>query len=200
MRVSQKYISIWTVLGIAMVCNFLFIQCHSKNLYPKETSSLDSLKIVLQVKKQELNKSTIHMSQYGFDKYEPYKKFLLEHIKDTILRVEATALQLYIKSGNLLTNYNMNMPKQNGEVELTISQLQLLSEDLKSNNIPANKVQDYYENEIAHATMLIARMEKDLLLVNSALNGLNTSRSKVEDFLRKNNLGELPKLVNDSVH
>lgn len=84
---------------IFIFSSLLLYSCGPSHLYDKQASVLDSTKIVLQVKLNELKKIETNIEQRGFSKYEAYKKFLNSNLNDTLSRIEATAVQQFLNSG-----------------------------------------------------------------------------------------------------
>src|SRR5947209_4187471 len=80
--------------------------CGHSRLYNKQISVLDSTKIVLRVKLNELKKAETNIQLRGYSKYDLYKQFLNSNLKDTISHSEATTLQQFLSSGEVIKHYN----------------------------------------------------------------------------------------------
>ena len=182
---------------IFCACLFLF-SCKPSHLYDKQVGLLDSTKIVLQVKINELKKIETNIQQRGFSKYEAYKRFLNSNLNDTLTRIEATALQQFMSSGEIIRLYNESKTELIQQTETSIAQLQKLSSDLKENNLPPNQAQTYFDNEKNHADKLVGIIEKNIATVNVSLVNFKNSTQKTEELIMEINHGQLPSVVADS--
>ncbi len=175
-----------------------FSSCKNKSLYEKEISIIDSTKIVLQVKLNELNRAENNIESIGFVKYETYRVFLKNNIKDTVIRYEATALQQFVNSGKTIEQFMKNKSELIKQTETSIVQLQKLSTDVKENNLPLNLVQAYFSSEKSHAEELIKTIEQNIKAFNLSVNNYRNSIIKTEEYIRKINNGALPSVVPDA--
>lgn len=176
---------------------FLF-NCKRGNVYEKETAVLDSTKIVLQVKLNELKKAELNIHNLQYPKFETYSTFLKNNVKDTIERSVGNALQAFINSGNTIKEFNKSKVELIKQTETGILQIQKLSADLKENNIQHNVFQSYFNSEKGHADELIKTIEQNMKALNVSLNGYRNSLGKTEDYIKQINNGQLPVVVADS--
>lgn len=176
---------------------FLF-NCKRGNVYEKETAVLDSTKIVLQVKLNELKKAELNIHNLQYPKFETYSTFLKNNVKDTIERSIGNALQAFINSGNTIKEFNKSKVELIKQTETGILQIQKLSADLKENNIQHNVFQSYFNSEKGHADELIKTIEQNMKALNVSLNGYRNSLGKTEDYIKQINNGQLPVVVADS--
>ena len=183
---------------IFILLSLMFVNCKHTNYYEKETAILDSTKIVLQVKLNELKKSEQSMENLQYSKFETYNSFLKSNLKDTIGKSDGNALQLFIKSGNTINEFIKLKSELIKQTEVSITQIQKLSFDLKENNVQLNVVQSYFNSERGHADELIKTIEQNVKVLNLSLNNYRNSVPKTEEYIRKINNGELPKVVADS--
>jgi len=183
---------------ILILLSFLLVQCRHTNYYEKETAILDSTKIVLQVKLNELKKSEQAIENLQFSKFENYSSFLKNNVKDTIGKSEGNALQLFIKSGNTINEFIKAKSELIKQTETGISQIQKLSFDLKENNVQLNVVQSFFNSECGHANELIRTIEQNVKTFNLSLNNYRNSVPKAEEYIKQINNGELPQVVTDS--
>lgn len=167
-------------------------------MYEKEIAILDSTKIVLQVKLNELKKAETNIQNLQFPKFETYIVFLKSNVKDTIGRIEGNALQLFINSGNIIKEFNKSKSELIKQTETGILQIQKLSADIKENNVQHNVVQSYYNSEKDHADELIKTIEQNMKALNVSLNGYRNSLGKTEEYIKQINNGQLPVVVADS--
>ena len=159
---------------------------------------LDSTKIVLQVKLSELKKSEQVIENLQYSKFEPYASFLKTNVKDTIGKSEGNALQMFVRSGNTIKEFNKSKTELIRQTEVSITQIQKLSSDLKENNVQLNVVQPYYSSERGHADELIKTIEQNIKALNLSLNNYRNSVAKTEEYIKHINNGQLPAVVADS--
>jgi hypothetical protein len=182
---------------IAFVLLISFYGCKRGNMFEKEIALLDSTKIVLQVKLNELQRSGQNMQNYQFQKFEPYYSFLKSNVRDTIGRAEASAIQNFINAGKALNSFEKNKSELIKQTETSILQIQKLSADLKKNNIQGNVAQSYSGSEKGHAEELIKVIESNIRVLNLSLNSYKNSLPGTEEYIRQINNGSLPTLVSD---
>lgn len=167
-------------------------------MYEKEIAILDSTKIVLQVKLNELKKSEQSIQNLQFEKFEAYHSFLKSNVKDTIGKSEGNALQLFVKSGGTISDFNKSKSELIKQTETSILQIQKLSSDMKENSVQHNAAQSYYSSEKGHADELIKTIEQNVKALNLSINNYRNSVSKTEEYIKQINSGQLPSVVADS--
>ena len=167
-------------------------------MYEKETAILDSTKIVLQVKLNELKKSEQSIQNLQFEKFEAYQSFLKSNVKDTIGKTEGNALQLFVKAGGTISDFNKSKNELIKQTETSIVQIQKLSSDLKESNVQHNVALSYYSSEKGHADELIKTIEQNVKALNLSINNYRNSISKTEEYIKHINSGQLPSVVVDS--
>ena len=167
-------------------------------MYEKEISTIDSTKVVLQVKLNELLRAEKNIEVSAFSKFETYEAFLKSNIKDTLNKPEATAIQLFLNSGKTIKQFNLSKAELIKQTELSIAQLQKLSLDARENNIQQNALQSFYSTEKNHAEELIGVIEQNIKALNLSINSYRNSLPRTEDYIRIINNGALPTVVADS--
>lgn len=185
-------------LFIILLFTVALFNCKRGNIYEKEIALLDSTKIVLQVKLNELKKAETNILNLQFPKFETYKAFLKSNVKDTLGRIEGNALQLFVNSGSTIKEFNKTKTELIKQTETGILQIQKLSADIKENNIQHNVIQSYYNSEKGHADELIKTIEQNMKALNVSLNGYRNSLGKTEEYIKQINNGQLPVVVADS--
>jgi hypothetical protein len=193
----RVFVSLWQLILVITVLFFLS-GCRQKSPYEKETALLDSVKIVLQVKLNELKKAETNVQNTGFSKYEIYSRFLSGNLKDTIEKSQANAVRSFINSGKTVSSFNKTKPDLIRETEKTISQLQKLSSDLKEENIQPNAVRTYFDTETSHADKLITTIEQNIKSVNIGLINFRNAVPRTEELIKQINNGQLPTVVADT--
>ena len=178
--------------------SFFLAECRHTNYYEKETNLLDSTKIVLQVKLNELKKSEQAIQNLQFQKFETYHSFLKSNIKDTIGKIEGNALQLFVRAGETISDFNKSKSELIKQTETSILQIQKLSADVKENNIQLNVIQSYCYSEKGHAEELIKTIEQNVKALNLSINNYRNSVTKTEEYIKHINNGQLPTVVADS--
>lgn len=186
------------ILFSILVLLAVFTNCGRKNIYEKEISTIDSTKVVLQVKLNELLRAEKNIEVSAFSKFETYEAFLKSNIKDTLNKPEATALQLFLNSGKTIQQFNASKTELIKQTELSIEQLKKLSLDARENNIQQNALQSFYSTEKNHAEELITVIEQNIKALNLSINSYRNSLPRTEEYIRTINNGTLPTLVADT--
>lgn len=138
------------------------------------------------------------MESLQYPKYEAYATFLKNNVKDTIGKTEGNALQLFVKAGTTIKDFNKSKGELIKQTEISIAQIQKLSTDLKENNVQINVVQPYYNSERGHADELIKTIEQNVKALNLSLNNYRNSLARTEEYIKQINNGRLPTVVADS--
>lgn len=185
-------------LSIIIFVVVLFSSCKNKSNYDKEVAVIDSTKIVLQVKLNELKRAGQNIESSKFAKFEIYLAFLKSNIKDTLSKTDATAVQVFLNSGEVIKQFSGVQPELVRQTELSINQLQKLSIDAKEGNLRPDAVQAYYSTEKSHAEELIIAIEKNIKALNLSINNYRNSLIKTEDYIKQINNGILPTVVSDT--
>ncbi|MGZ4036712.1 MAG: hypothetical protein ACXVPQ_02720 [Bacteroidia bacterium] len=175
-----------------------FCGCSHSHFYDKQVALLDSTKIVLQVKLNELKKVETNIQQRGYSKYELYKRFLNSSLKDTISRHEATTIQQFLNAGEIIKQYSDGKNELIRQTETSIVQLQKLAADLRENNIHQRQALQFFETEKTHADKLVQVIEKNITAANIALMNYKSSTPRTEELIRQINHNQLPSVVADS--
>lgn len=186
------------VLFVIFVCICFFSNCKNKNVYEKEIAVIDSTKIVLQVKLNELKRAEQNIESVNYAKFETYAAFLKSNIKDTINKVDATAIQTFLKAGSIIQQFNTGKSELIHQTELSVSQLQKLASDVKENVIQPNGIQAFYTSEKSHAEELIAAIEQNIKALNLSITNYRNSIIRTEEYIKQINNGSLPTVVADS--
>lgn len=176
----------------------LFTNCSNKNLYEKEIAIVDSTKIVLQVKLNELLRAEKNIEVSAFSKFNTYTAFLKSNVKDTLRKHEATAIQLFINSGEVIKQFSASQPELIKQTELSINQLKKLSLDAKEGRLQPNALQSFYATEKSHAEELIEIIEQNIRALNLSINNYRNSLPRTEEYIKSINNGTLPTVVADS--
>lgn len=173
--------------------------CGYKSNYDKEIAIIDSTKIVLQVKLNELQRAEQNIESSAFIKFDTYKTFLKSNLKDTLRKSDASAVQLFLNSGNTIKQFNSTKGELIKQTELSVSQLIKLSVDAKENNLQPNAVKAFYSTEKSHAEELIQIIEKNIKALNISINNYRNSLPRTEEYIKSINNGSLPTEVADSI-
>lgn len=173
----------------------VFTNCSHKSNYEKEIAIIDSTKIVLQVKLNELQRAEQNIESSAFAKFETYQSFLKSNIKDTLKKSDASAIQYFINSGSVIKQFNSSKSELIKQTELSISQLLKLSQDAKENNLQPNAIKVFYSTEKSHAEELIQAIEKNIKALNISINSYRNSLPRTEEYIKSINNGSLPTVV-----
>ncbi len=185
-------------VAFILVATALFTNCGHKSMYEKEIAIVDSTKIVLQVKLNELLRAEKNIEISAFSKFETYMAFLKSNIKDTVRKSDATAIQQFINSGEVIKQFSASQTELIKQTELNINQLQKLSVDAKEGRLQANALQSFYSTEKSHAEELIGVIEQNIKALNLSINSYRNSLPRTEEYIRSINNGTLPTVVADS--
>lgn len=186
-------------VAIFVLSSMFLWNCKPTSLYEKEHAILDSTKIVLQVKSNELKKAEANIENTSFSKCNTYVQFLKTNLKDTVARIEANALQQFLNSCMTIEQFNQNKVELIKQTEMAISQLNKLSADLKTNSLPQNQVKIYFESEMQNANKVIAVIEQNLKALTISLINIKNSTPRTEEIIRNINNGQLPVVITDSI-
>ncbi len=182
-----------------ILLGIIFWRCGHSNIYNKQITLLDSTKIVLQVKLNELKKAESNISNLPFGKLEAYIVFLNSNLKDTINKFQANALQLFMSSGKTIKQFNESKSALIKQTETSILQIQKLSGDIKENNVSQNVIDNYFSIEKGEADKLINVIEQNIKALNLSLVNFKNSTPRTEELIRQINNGQLPAIVTDSI-
>lgn len=185
-------------LILIVVFAALLAGCKRNNAFEKETVIIDSTKVVLQVKLNELRRTSKNIEVIGLSKFETYNAFLRSNIKDTIARYEATAIQQFLNSGITILRFEKSKEELIRQTEISIAQLQKLSLDVREGKLPINTIRAYYCTEKSHAEELISIIEQNITAFNLSVNNYKNSVIKTEEYIKKINSGILPSVIPDS--
>jgi len=186
----------------AIIISFVAIllsNCAQKSVYDKETSTLDSLKIVLQVKRNELNKFDKAIESISAYKLKTYGAFLKSNLKDTINKNQANTLQIFLNAVEALTEFEKMRAPLASQTEISITQLQTLSADLKANLIQSDQATRFITNEKHNADRQISILEQTIKTLNISIINIRNYLPKTEDLIKQINGGKLPSVVSDSL-
>lgn len=186
------------IIGLTVFITTFFLSCKPQPVFDKDTALLDSIKIVLQVKINELQRTQENIKQASFSGYTVYASFLKSNLPDTIAKSEAVFIQQFLNSGRAIQQFNNELPGLLKESKIAVSQLQKLSGDVKENNIASNQKQNYIQAETKHANQTIETIEKNIRALNGSLFVFNANYRKTEEYIKKNNHGQLPSLVTET--
>jgi hypothetical protein len=174
-------------------------RCGHSHLYDKQTALLDSTKIVLQVKLNELKKAETNIQNLLFFKFDTYSRFLNSNLKDTIDKFQANALRAFISSGKVIKQFNESKAALIKQTETSINQIQKLSGDIKENQIAQNNIDNYFNKEKTEAEKMIEAIEQNIKALNLSLVNFKNSIPRTEDLIKQINHGQLPAVVKDSI-
>lgn len=186
-------------ITIFFLFSTLLFSCGRSHQYDKQISLLDSTKIVLQVKLNELKKAESNISNLPFGKFEAYSNFLNSNLKDTINKFQANALQLFMASGKIIKEFNSGKPSLIKQTETSIAQIQKLSGDIKENQVAQNVIDNYFNTEKTQADKLIGIIEQNIKALNLSLINFKNSTPRTEELIRQINNGQLPAIITDSI-
>lgn len=181
-----------------IVFNIALAGCNRNSGFEKERTTIDSTKVVLQVKLNDLQRTSKTIEIIGFSKFETYIAFLKNNVRDTMTKYDATALQLFINSGSTIQQFEKAKSNLIKQAETSIAQLQKLSLDVKEGSLPINTIKAYFSAEKHHAEELVRTIEQNIAAYNLSVNNYKNSVLRTEEYIKKINSGTLPLVVPDS--
>jgi hypothetical protein len=172
--------------------------CSNKDEQAKQIKSIDSISGALNQKLSELQKSDTIILEKALTKFNDYKHFIKQNINDTVSKKEADALQHFFASGNNLEGYYLNRQTILARGHLVNAQLNKLILDLKENTLEQNQLNEFTFAEKEQANDVIQKSILQQQLFQTNLQEFKNALPLVEELIKANNNGQLPKIVKDS--
>jgi len=187
--------SIFTLLIIVAFAS----SCKNTHAYDKYVKELDSLKVVIQQSVD--NFKTIDSASYmqAYAKQYTYSLFIDSHLKDTVTKTVAENLQNFhsIEKG-LHDNVELRSTWLN-DANLSITQLQTLSHDLKNGSVNEDEAIEFINEEKKQAEKIIEVLKINTEAIRKHLDVFNQSLPVCEDLIKQLNSGVLPELATPSI-
>lgn len=166
-----------------------FTSCKNSHAYDKYVKDLDSLKVVLQ--QSVANFKTVDSSQCfkAYSKQYTYSLFITTHLKDTVTKTVAENLLNFNSVAKGLNDYLSLRSAWLTEANLTITQLQTLSHDLKNGSVDEDDAIEFINEEKKQAEKIIEELKINTETIRKHLELYNQSLPVIEDLIKQLNSG-----------
>lgn len=160
---------------------------------------LDSLKVVLQ--QAVTNFKTVDSADCinAYSKQYTYSLFLKSHLKDTVTKTVAENLQDFQSVEKGMHDYLAFRSSWLNEADLSITQLQTLSHDLKTGSIDEEEAVEFINEEKKQAETIIEELKINTETIRKHLAIFHQSLPVCEDLVKQLNNGILPELVHPEI-
>ena len=176
-----------------------FSSCRNSHAYDKQVKELDSLKVVLQ---QSVNNfKTVDSAQcmQAYSKQYTYSLFINSHLKDTVTKAVAENLQTFHLVEKGLVDYLSLRSHWLLQADLSISQLQTLSHDLKNGSIDEDDAIEFINEEKKQSEKIIEELKVNTETIRKHLELFNQSLPTIEELIKRLNSGVLPLLISPEI-
>lgn len=172
--------------------------CNKTDLSAQRIKTVDSLSGSLNVMVKTLEKVDTVLLLKSIARFNYYKLFIKENVKDTITKEQADNLKHFYHGGENLTVFASNRILIVARAMLLNSQMLKLSEDLKNNVDPValSKFIMFEKMEIAKLTEIGFRQQK---IFHTGLEEFKNALPGIEMLIKSRNKGELPTIVKDTI-
>lgn len=179
------------LIFISFIMTVSFLSCKNSHAYDKYVKELDSLKVVLQ--QSVANFKTVDSSQcvQAYSKQYTYSLFINTHLKDTVTKTVAENLLNFNSVEKGLKDYLSLRSTWLTEANLTITQLQTLSHDLKNGSVDEDDAIEFINEEKKQAEKIIEELKTNTEIIRKHLELYNQSLPVIEVLIKQLNLGTL---------
>lgn len=186
-------------LVLLFFAGFFFQSCNRNDVYAIKIKTLDSLSGAVNAHAKEIEKVDTIILAKAILRFDQYKQFIQQNVKDTITKSEADFIQQFYTSGKSLTSFDLNRCSLKARTSLINSQLEKLKSDAKNNLLPEEKLIEFTDLEKKEANSLIEASNKQQQLFYTSLQEFKTALKGVEYLIKARNNGQLPTVVKDTL-
>ncbi len=179
-----------------LVISVFASSCRNTHAYDKYVKELDSLKVVLQQSVDNFKTVDSASCMQAYSKQYTYSLFIDSHLKDTVTKAVAENLQNFHSIEKGLHNYVEFRSTWLSDANLSITQLQTLSHDLKKGSISEDEAIEFINEEKKQAEKVIEELKLNTEAIRKHLEVFNQSLPICEDLIKQLNSGVLPELAN----
>jgi hypothetical protein len=180
---------------------FVFSQsCGKKDVYARQVKTVDSLSGAINALVKELEKTDTLLLQRSVARFNDYRKFVTQHIKDTILKAEADNLQHFYAGGYCLENFITARKTLLARAALIRSQLTKLALDIDNRSAGPETLARFIEHEAGEAGRFMDAGYDQQRKFHAGSEEFKNSIHGVESLIRSRNRGELPTIIKDTVN
>ena len=186
-------------LVLLFFAGFFFQSCNRNDVYAIKIKTLDSLSGAVNAHAKEIEKVDTIILAKAILRFDQYKQFIQQNVKDTVTKSEADFIQQFYTSGKSLTSFDLNRRSLKARTSLINSQLEKLKSDAKNNLVPEEKLIEFTDLEKKEANSLIEASNKQQQLFYTSLQEFKTALNGVEYLIKARNNGQLPTVVKDTL-
>lgn len=186
-------------LIIIFFAGVLFQSCNRVDIYAVKTQSLDSLIGAVNSSTKEVDKADTVILEKAISRFNQYKQFIQQNVKDTLTKTEADFMQQFYTSGKNLENFSVNRRSIKARTGLINSQIEKLKTDSKNRSVPEEKLIEFTNREKKEAANLIEASHGQQQIFYTSLQEFKTSLKGVEDIIKARNNGQLPTIIKDTL-
>jgi hypothetical protein len=186
-------------LVLLFFAGFFFQSCNRNDVYAIKIKTLDSLSGAVNAHAKEIEKVDTIILAKAILRFDQYKQFIQQNVKDTITKSEADFIQQFYTSGKSLTSFDLNRRSLKARTSLINSQLEKLKSDAKNNLVPEEKLIEFTDLEKKEANSLIEASNKQQQLFYTSLQEFKAALKGVEYLIKARNNGQLPTVVKDTL-
>jgi hypothetical protein len=184
-----------------LVLTFALSQgCGKKDAYGRQAKTVDSLSGALNALVNELEKTDTLLLHRSITRFNDYRKFVSQHVQDTILKAEADNLQHFYAGGRCLENFAANRKAVLARARLVGSQLLKLAQDIQNRSAEPETLSRFIEHEKSEAGRLMEAGYDQQRKFHACFEEFKNSLHGVENLIRSRNRGELPTIIKDTIH
>lgn len=182
-------------LFIFLLVIMSFSSCRNAHTYDKYIKELDSLKIVVQQSIDNFKTVDSSSCVEAYYKQYTYSLFIDSHLKDTVTKSVAENLQNFNSVAKGLHDYITLRSLWISEANLSITQLQTLSHDLKNGSIENEDAIGFINDEKKQAEKIIEELKINTEHIRKHLELYHQSLPVCENLVKQLNSDILPELV-----
>lgn len=186
-------------LVLLFFAGLFFQSCNRNDVYAVKIKTLDSLSGAVNEHAKEIDKVDTIILAKAILRFDQYKQFIQQNVKDTVTKSEADFIQQFYTSGKSLEDFEVNRQSLKARTNLINSQLEKLKSDAKNNLLPEEKLIEFTDLEKKEANVLIEASNKQQQLFYTNLQEFKTALKGVEYLIKARNNGQLPTVVKDSL-
>lgn len=176
-----------------------FQSCNRNDIYATKIKTLDSLSGAVNAHAKEIDKVDTIILAKAILRFDQYKQFIQQNVKDTVTKSEADFIQQFYTSGKSLEDFEVNRQSLKARTSLINSQLEKLKSDAKNNLLPEEKLIEFTDLEKKEANVLIEASNKQQQQYYTSLQEFKTALKGVEYLIKARNNGQLPTVVKDTL-
>jgi len=192
---NALFMKFWFLIIIGCSSIISFLSCKNTLSYNKHVKELDSLKIV--VLQAIDNFKTVDSSTCIniYAKHYTYTQFINSHLKDTVTKTIAENLQIFSSVGLGIADYVSMRSHLLLEAQLSLTQLNALSHDLKNSSLDNDEAIEFINIERKGAEKIIEELKINTERIRKHLDLYNQAAPACEDLVKQLNAGILPPII-----